>query len=87
MPHGHVKLSDRDPSSLFGSIGAVVGAVIALLVAFGVVLTEDQTAAILGLVAVLSPIVTAYAIRRKAYSPATHFREVEEAALKPPPVI
>lgn len=39
---------------------AIVTAVIALLVAFGFNLSDEQTAAILGLVGVLAPIVAAY---------------------------
>lgn len=41
------------------AIASVVGAVIAVLVAFGVHLTADQTAAIMGLVAVAAPWIVA----------------------------
>lgn len=70
---------DRDPGGLFGALGALASAVIALLVAFGVELTPDQTAAILGVLAAAAPIVTAFAIRAKVWSPARHYLELEQA--------
>lgn len=41
------------------ALASITGAVIALLVAFGVRLTADQTAAIMGLVAVAAPWIVA----------------------------
>jgi hypothetical protein len=67
--------SHTDPSGLFGAIGTAVAAVIALLVAFGVALTSEQVAAILGVTAVAGPLWTAWAIRRHASSPQTVERE------------
>lgn len=58
-----------DPSGLFGSIGTAVGALLALLVAFGVDLTQEQVTSILGVVAAVGPLVTAWAIRRYAWAP------------------
>ena len=52
------------------SVAAVVVAVLGLLTAFGVDLTPDQSAAILAVVAVVAPIVTAFLIRRQVWSPA-----------------
>lgn len=54
----------KEPAITIGTISAAVGAVIALLVAFGVPLTEDQQIAILGVVAALGPIVAAVITRR-----------------------
>lgn len=54
----------REPVITVGSVGAFVAAVIAVLVAFGVPLTDDQQKAILGLVSVVAPIVVAVIARR-----------------------
>ena len=59
----------KEPAITIGSISAGVSAVIALLVAFGVPLTEDQQTAILGVVAAAGPIVAAV-ITRRFVSPA-----------------
>ena len=58
-----------EPAITIGTISAAVSAIIALLVAFGVPLTEDQQIAILGVVAALGPIVAAV-ITRRFVSPA-----------------
>lgn len=68
-----------DPSALFGSIVTAIGAILALLVAFGVDLTETQREAILGTAVALGPLVTALLIRRHAYAPATVERRVRAA--------
>lgn len=54
-----------EPAITVASITAVVAAVIGLLVAFGVDLSDDQQKAILGLVAVAAPIVAGVLIRGK----------------------
>ena len=59
----------NEPAITIGTISAAVGAVIALCVAFGVPLTEDQQIAILGVVSALGPIVAAV-ITRRFVSPA-----------------
>ena len=56
---------DREPLITAGAITGAVTAVIALVVAFGVDVTEDQQAAILGVVAVIAPAVVALWSRRK----------------------
>lgn len=71
--------TDRDPSGLFGLAVTFAGSVLALLVAFGVELTEEQIAAILGVGTAGGPLLTAWLIRRKAWAPETHRREVEKA--------
>jgi Zn-dependent alcohol dehydrogenase len=60
-----------EPAQLVAYLTSIVTAGIALAVAFGFELTEDQTAAILGAVAVGAPIVAGLITRSKVYSPAT----------------
>lgn len=55
----------REPLITTGTITAAVVALIALLVAFGLDLTDDQVSAILGVIAVAAPIVVALAARSK----------------------
>lgn len=62
---------ESDPSGLIAAIGAAVGAVLTLLVAFGVDLTDAQVDAILAVVATFGPLAVGFAIRRKAYAPDT----------------
>ncbi len=62
---------DTEPLLTVGGIGALVSAVIALIVAFGVPLSDGQTVAILGVVAVVAPFVVAAVGRGKVYAPAT----------------
>ena len=59
----------KEPAITIGTISAAVAAVLALLVAFGIPVTDDQQTAILGVVAALGPIVTGLIVRRKV-SPA-----------------
>lgn len=59
----------KEPAITIGTISAAVAAVLALLVAFGIPVTEEQQTAILGVVAALGPIVTGLIVRRKV-SPA-----------------
>lgn len=56
-----MKIAKTEPVLTASGISAAVAAVIALLVAFGVDLTETQTTAILGVVAVLAPLAVAIA--------------------------
>ena len=58
-----------DPARIVGQIGAVVVAVLALLVAFGVPISDGQREAILGIVAALAPIVVAELIRYHVFAP------------------
>lgn len=74
--------TETDPSGLFGMAGAAVGAVLTFLVAFGVDLTPDQTAAILGLVATVGPLAVALAIRRKAWAPASVAKATDAAFVR-----
>ncbi len=69
-------LYDPDPESVeplvtVGAVTAAASAALALVAAFGLNLTEDQRAAILGVVGVAAPFVVAWIGRRRVYSPAT----------------
>lgn len=55
----------REPLVTTAGVSALVTAILAVLVGFGLDLTDNQTAAILGLVAVLAPLVVAVVARRK----------------------
>lgn len=55
----------KEPVMLAATIVSLVGAVIALLIAFGVDLTQEQTAAIVGLTNVVAPLVAALFVRAK----------------------
>lgn len=57
----------NEPVITVAGVTAAVTAVIALLVSFGVDLTQDQQNAILGVVAVVAPLVVIYA--RKFVTP------------------
>lgn len=70
----------KEPSALIGAISTAVAAVLALLVAFGIDLTDTQQTAILTVIAGVGPIVAALLIRSKVYSPATRDAEVAAAA-------
>lgn len=55
----------NEPAVTVASVTAVVAALIGLLVAFGLDVSKEQTAAILGLVAVAGPIVAGLVTRTK----------------------
>lgn len=55
----------NEPALTVAGIAAAVGAVITLLVAFGLELSEKQVAAILGLVTIVGPLVAGYFTRGK----------------------
>lgn len=58
-------IMQKEPVMLAATIVSLVGAVIALLIAFGVDLTQEQTAAIVGLTNVVAPLVAALFVRAK----------------------
>ncbi|MEV4271919.1 hypothetical protein [Micromonospora aurantiaca (nom. illeg.)] len=60
-----------EPLFTVGTITAAVTAVLALLVAFGLDLSDGQKQAILGAVAVAAPFIVAAWGRRRVYAPAT----------------
>ena len=55
----------NEPAITIGSIVALVGAVVALLVSFGVDITDEQQKAILAVVTIGGPIAAGLLIRRK----------------------
>lgn len=83
--------SNTEPARVVGSITAGVTAVIALLVAYGFDISNEQQVAILGVVAVLAPVIAALITREQVYSPATTQRIANKAAqtgdatIDPPP--
>lgn len=60
-----------EPLLSVGSITAGVTALIALVTAFGLDLTSEQQTAILGVVAVVAPLVVSLVGRGRVYAPAT----------------
>ncbi len=60
---------NTEPAITIASVTALVAALITLLVAFGVDISTDQKAAIMGVVTIGAPIVAGLLIRRKV-SPA-----------------
>ncbi|TDC63869.1 hypothetical protein E1258_09490 [Micromonospora sp. KC207] len=60
-----------EPLLSVGGITAGVTALIALVTAFGLDLSAEQQTAILGVVAVLAPLVVSLVGRGRVYSPAT----------------
>lgn len=68
-----------EPLLSVGTITAAAVAVLAALVAFGVDLDDDRQAAILGIVAVLAPILTAAAGRSHVFAPKTVAKMVAAA--------
>lgn len=67
-----------EPLWSVGGITAAVTAVLALVTAFGLPLTDAQQAAILGVAAVAAPLVVALVGRGKVFSPATVARLTRE---------
>lgn len=67
---------DSDPSGLVGMVATFVGAILGLLVAFGVDLTPDQVKAVVLVVTTGGPLVVALLIQRWAWAPDTVDREL-----------
>ena len=72
-----------DPSGLFAAIGGLVAAILSLVAVF-VPLPPGLTEAVLGLIATGGAVWTALAIRRHAWSPVTHYRDVQAAGAMTP---
>lgn len=74
-------MSYTDPSKLYGSLMALVMAVLAALPAFGVALDPAQQEAVSRVLSAAAPFavgLTAWLIRRKAWAPASVDREVDD---------
>lgn len=72
---------DRDPSGVLGGVAMLIAAVVALLVAFGVPISEEQTVAVLGFTTAAGPFVTAWLIRREAWAPESHWTQMSDMAV------
>lgn len=71
----------NEPLVTVAGISAAVSAVIALLVAFGLDLSTEQTAAILGVVAVLAPL--AVTVARSKVTPIANPKDADGNKLTP----
>lgn len=63
--------TSTEPLLSVGGITAAATAAVGLVAAFGLPISDEMRAAILGLVAVAAPLVVAFIARRKVYAPAT----------------
>lgn len=70
----------KEPAQIIGYLTGAATAVIALLVAFGLDLTQEQQAAILGVVAVVAPVVAGLVIRSAVFSPNSAQNAADQAA-------
>ena len=88
VPKGTMK---TEPAGMVATITGAVTAVIALLVAYGFDISNEQQVAILGVVAVIAPVIAGIVTRTKVYSPASAQKAANEAAvtgdatIAPPP--
>jgi hypothetical protein len=80
-----VRTAPAEPLRDVGAITAAAVAIIALLISFGLPIDNNQQAAILGVVAVLGPLVTALWGRLKVYSPRTVARLLATCRARPAP--
>lgn len=71
-----------EPLLSVGTLTAAATAVVGLAVVFGVDWSAEQTGAVLGVVAVLAPLIVALVGRMKVFSPAT-VRDMVKAAERP----
>lgn len=74
-------VAKTEPAAMVASMTAAATAILALLVAYGFDVSPEQQAAILGVVAVVAPVVAGLIIRSKVYSPATTQKLANEAAV------
>lgn len=72
-------MRNQEPVAIIGTITALVAALIVVASAFGLPLTDAQTQSLLGVTAVVGPLVAALVTRGQVYSPATHDRTEDEA--------
>lgn len=79
MTHTNPSSAPAEPLLGVGAIVAAVTALLALLVAFGIHLTDAQQSAVLGFLAALAPLVTAWLGRGRVYSPRTVARLLADA--------
>lgn len=83
----------NEPSVIIGGIIGFAAALVSFLVAFGLGLSLEQQAAILGLVAVVAPVIAGGLIRYRVFAPDTVQRLTDEAYVAglppswPPPIL
>lgn len=82
LPETPPPTAPHEPLLTVGSVTAFVAAVAALGAAFGLPLSDAQTNAVLGVVAILAPLVVALVGRAKVFSPATVREMVQAAEIK-----
>lgn len=70
-----------EPAGMVATITGAVTAVIALLVAYGFDISNEQQVALLGVVAVIAPVIAGIVTRSKVASPASAIEAVNEAAV------
>ena len=81
----------KEPAGIVGTITSGVTAVLALLVAYGFDISQEQQVAILGVVSVIAPVIAAIVTRHNVYAPDTVQRAMNSAAqtgdatIAPPP--
>ncbi|MGA5306526.1 hypothetical protein [Micromonospora taraxaci] len=71
IPSVNPDSDSTEPLVTIGTITAAVTAVLGLLVAFGLPISDDQQARILGVIAVAAPFIVTFWGRHKVYAPAT----------------
>ncbi|MFV2087073.1 hypothetical protein [Micromonospora sp. LOL_021] len=72
-----------EPLWSVGGVTAAVTALLGVVTAFGLPLTEAQQAAVLGLAAVVAPLIVALVGRARVYAPATVERLIRDTAPGP----
>lgn len=76
---------EKEPAAIVAFIVGLAGALLTLLVVFGLDLTDDQVKAILGVVSFIAPVVAGLVIRSKVFAPATVKRLVPSTRLRVDP--
>lgn len=61
---------NKEPAFILGAVGTAAASVMALLIAFGLDLNQDQQLAILRVIAGVGPLVLGLVIRLKVWAPA-----------------
>lgn len=82
IPEGSM---EQEPAFTAATVSALVTAVIALAVAFGVPITDGQRAAILTLVALAAPFLVAWYARRHTVTKTANAEQVAVALATPSP--
>lgn len=75
---------NREPAVIIGSVVALVDAALIAIVAFGVDLTKEQTAAVMGVASGIATLIGAYVTRGKVWSPESVEEAIDEATALPP---